>query len=231
MTPALFKALHGPLNFYYKSRHIQSVKHGFLGSISDRQFLLKNIIKTSENSGIRLSEEILDVYEQQKHIDKLSTCVKIGKLNITHTSEYVISLGVQDMKATHRMQSGTVETGLVCQSIDIDPYQKGKKLLPLAAIRNLNQQKLVILPTSELNTLGAGFKEQYNYRTADKLELCLNFEIILDLTRDILNYYTINQVFSRKWSVKYCILGVLKKFYESAINCPASIKSREAQVI
>jgi hypothetical protein len=103
--------------------------------------------------------------------------------------------------------------------------------LALASVKNWHQQKLLILPTSELNTLGSGFKEQYNYKTADQLELCLNFEIILDLTRDILNYYAIHKVFSHKWANKYCILGVLKKFYESSINCPASIKSREAQLI
>ena len=71
------------------------------------------------------------------------------------------------MKATHRIQNGTVETGMECQSVDLIPQQKGRNLLALASVKNWHQQKLLILPTSELNTLGSGFKEQYNYKTAD----------------------------------------------------------------
>jgi len=57
MSPALLKALHEVLNFYHKSKYIASVKHTILGRLSDRNFLLTNIIATSNNTEIRLSDE------------------------------------------------------------------------------------------------------------------------------------------------------------------------------
>lgn len=57
MTPALFKVLHEVVNFYHKSKSIASVKHVILGWLFDRNFLLTNIIATSNNTEIRLSDE------------------------------------------------------------------------------------------------------------------------------------------------------------------------------
>lgn len=57
MTPALLKGLYEVLNFYYKSKFIASVKHKIIGKLSDKNFLLTNIIATSNNTEIRLSDE------------------------------------------------------------------------------------------------------------------------------------------------------------------------------
>ena len=57
MSPALFNVMHEIVNFYFKSKFIASVKHTILGQISDKNFLLTNIIATSNNTEIRLSDE------------------------------------------------------------------------------------------------------------------------------------------------------------------------------
>ena len=66
MSPALLKALHEILNFYFKSKYIASVKHMTLGRFTDRNFLLANIISTSNNTNIE-DAQILEVYENPKH--------------------------------------------------------------------------------------------------------------------------------------------------------------------
>jgi hypothetical protein len=68
MSPALLNVMHEMGNFYLKSKFIASVKHQILGQISNKNFLLTNIIATSNNTEIRLSDEqILEIYEQVKH--------------------------------------------------------------------------------------------------------------------------------------------------------------------
>ena len=87
MSPSLLNVLHEMVNFYYKSKFIASIKHTILGQISDKNFLLTNIIATSNNTEIRLSDEqILEIYEQVKHQDRLSTSFNIGFLRLRHDS-------------------------------------------------------------------------------------------------------------------------------------------------
>ena len=68
MSPSMLNVLHEIANYYLKSKFIASAKHVILGQISDRNFLLTNIIATSNNTEIRLSDEqILEIYENIKH--------------------------------------------------------------------------------------------------------------------------------------------------------------------
>lgn len=57
MSPSILNVFHEMLNFYYKSKFTASVKHTILGQLSDKNFLLTNIIATSNNTEIRLSDE------------------------------------------------------------------------------------------------------------------------------------------------------------------------------
>lgn len=88
LSPALMKALYEVLNFYHKSKHIASVKHTILGHLSDRNFLLTNIIATSTHTEIRLSDEqILEIYEQPKHQDRMKNTFLFTQLHLNHKKQ------------------------------------------------------------------------------------------------------------------------------------------------
>ena len=107
----MFNVLHEIANYYLKSKNTASVKHVILGQISDRNFLLTNIIATSNNTEIRLSDEqILEIYENIKHQDRLSTTVAIVYLSMRHDSSEIYS---QHQTITPEQRNSVLEASIV----------------------------------------------------------------------------------------------------------------------
>lgn len=80
------------------------MKHRILGWLSDRTFLLTNIIPN--HNEIRLSDEqILEIYEQPKHQDRISTTLQVQTFTMRSAS---ISATAQALQISHLLENGTV---------------------------------------------------------------------------------------------------------------------------
>jgi hypothetical protein len=78
------------LHYYFKNRHIASVKHNIIGKLTDREFLLTNVIATSTNTTMKLNDDqILEIYELLKHQDSIGASLCIGKLNLRHSTHEI----------------------------------------------------------------------------------------------------------------------------------------------
>ena len=62
--------------------------------MQERRFLLENIIASNEKeSYFKLTpEQMLKIYEVEKHLDTLVTTIKINKINIIHSSRNIYSV-------------------------------------------------------------------------------------------------------------------------------------------
>lgn len=90
LSPSLLKILLNFIHYYFKNRHIASVKHNIIGKLTDREFLLTNVIATSTNTTMKLNDDqILEIYELLKHQDSIGATLCIGSLNLRHSTNEI----------------------------------------------------------------------------------------------------------------------------------------------
>ena len=81
------------INYYKFSVAKAGIKNKIFAKIQDPIFLKENIIE-SNNSSSKLSPElyqgintVLEIYEFETHLDKITTQIEIMEVNIEHSSE------------------------------------------------------------------------------------------------------------------------------------------------
>jgi hypothetical protein len=187
------------------------VKHRILGWLSDKTFLLTNIIPN--HNEIRLSDEqILEIYEQPKHQDRIGTTLQVSTFTMRSAST---SNTAKALQISHLLENGTVQTGLQFESLQVLPTDITK--VPLIQAHNFRHQKLVILPTSQLNRESL-HKLQYVCTSADLMSVCLDLELILARSGMLLDYHIILTTFRRRWGCKYSLITIMQDAYKNAVN-------------
>ena len=140
-----------------------SVKHNIIGKLTDREFLLTNVIATSTNTTMKLNDDqILEIYELLKHQDSIGATLYIGSLNLRHStndiykirSEADILTNLKSIKASILIQKGTEIYDLKCENINLTPVGRfGEQLMPLIKAQSLTWQKFLVHPTSPLSNV------------------------------------------------------------------------------
>ena len=94
MSPSLLKCILEFANYYRRGEKLASIKNHIIGQMQERRFLLENIIASNEKeSYFKLTpEQMLKIYEVEKHLDTLVTTIKINKIHIIHSSRNIYSV-------------------------------------------------------------------------------------------------------------------------------------------
>lgn len=92
------------------------------------------------------------------------------------------------------------------------------KMIPFLESEKLRYQKYIILPTSHLNKEACTIRNKFEKIDAQTFYLCLNFEVWLDHTDEIMKYKKITEVFKDKWNNKYSTYPVLKESYKNSVT-------------
>lgn len=150
-NPAFLKHILELINYYKFGVGLASIKHRIFGQIQDPVFLMENIIESKNSRDSSRPKytteqylelyEVLEIYEFETHLDKVSTQISIGAVNMEHSSHEIygeiaapktyphsysadVTLDIEDLKFSIGKVGATEEMVLKCATFLLGPQNR-----------------------------------------------------------------------------------------------------------
>jgi hypothetical protein len=212
LTYSEIKLILDIIDIYQEMVHLASVKNVIMNTLLEKEFLKSNLLHLGNSQEDQAKEaQIMLLFLEPKFKDSLTNDVLVNKISgkfLTYDPLNYLNIVGQKYFMRLKVDKNVDEFVNKLDYINICPTQpKAISLLKLQGLVN----------TIVINRGNETIIEEF-HTNFDKCHLSLNFDYMLEITREIVDLSVICKTYTRKWNFKYKVKEYVKQTVVDSLN-------------